>query len=121
MSHLIDLPEDVARRAATLVEDGRFASIGDAVRAGMETLAELAEDERAANEAAGSGYLARHPGNPRDLSAREALACANSDDPALQQAFDAHLDALCQDMDDGKGLEATPGELMARVRARRDD
>lgn len=118
MSHLIDLPEDVARCAATLVADGRFASVEDAVRAGMETIAELAEDELAASEAAWSGYLARGPDDPRDLTAREALACSSSDDPAKRRAFDAHLDALCKDMDDGKGIETTPAELMARVRAR---
>jgi hypothetical protein len=52
------------------------------------------------------------------LTAREALACMSSDDPARQQAFDAHVDALCKDMDDGEGIETTPAELMARVRAR---
>ncbi len=56
--------------------------------------------------------------DPRDLSAREGLACIDSDDPARRRAFDAHVDALCRDMDDGKGIETTPGELMARVRAR---
>jgi hypothetical protein len=40
------------------------------------------------------------------------------DEAARQRAFDAHLDALCKDMDDGKGIETTPAELMARVRAR---
>jgi|HubBroStandDraft_6_1064221.scaffolds.fasta_scaffold286810_2 Arc/MetJ-type ribon-helix-helix transcriptional regulator len=118
MPHLIDLPEDVARRAAMLVAAGRFASVEDAVRAGMETIAEIAEDELAASDAAWSGYLARRPSDPRDLTAREALACMGSDDPVRRQAFEAHLDALCQDMDDGKGIETTPAELMARVRAR---
>lgn len=118
MPHLIDLPEDVARRAAKLVAAGRFASVEDAVRAGMEAIAELAEDELAAGEAAWSGYLARHPSDPRELTAREALACLGSDDPMRQQALDAHLDALCKDMDDGEGIEITPAELMARVRAR---
>jgi Arc/MetJ-type ribon-helix-helix transcriptional regulator len=118
MSHPIDLPEDVARRAAMLVAAGRFASVEDAVRAGMETMVELAEDELAANEAAWSGYLARRPSDPRDLTAREALACLSSNDPARRQALDAHIDALCKDMDDGKGIETTPAELMARVRAR---
>lgn len=101
-----------------LVAAGRFASVEDAVRAGMETIAELAEDELAAGDAAWSGYLARAANDPRDLTAREALACASSDDPARQRALDAHLDALCQDMDDGKGIETTPAQLMARVRAR---
>ncbi len=63
-------------------------------------------------------HLARGASDPRDLSAREALACIGSDDPARQRAFDAHIDALCRDMDDGRGIEATPAELMARVRAR---
>ena len=79
---------------------------------------ELAEDESAASEAAWSAYLARGASDPRDLSAREALACVGSDDPARQRAFDAHVDALCRDMDDGKAIETTPAELMARVRAR---
>jgi Arc/MetJ-type ribon-helix-helix transcriptional regulator len=113
MTHLIDLPEDVAQRAAMLVASGRFASVEDAVRAGMEAIAEIAEEERAASEAAWSAYL-----DPRDLSAREALACIGSDDPARRRALDAHVDALCRDMDDGKGIETTPAELMARVRVR---
>ena len=118
MAHLVDLPEDVARRAEMLVASGRFASVEDAVRVGMETISEIAEDDLAASEAAWSGYLARGPSDPRDLTAREALACMGSDDPARQRAFDAHVDALCRDMDDGKGIETTPAELMARVRAR---
>lgn len=84
----------------------------------MEAITEIAEDESAASEAAWSAYLARGASDPRDLSAREALACIGSDDPARQRAFDAHVDALCRDMDDGKGIETTPAELMARVRAR---
>jgi len=118
MTHLIDLPEDVAQRAALLVASGRFASVEDAVRAGMEAIAEIAEDERAASEAAWSAYLARGASDPRDLSAREALACIGSDDPARRRAFDAHVDTLCRDMDDGKGVETTPAGLIARVRAR---
>jgi hypothetical protein len=101
-----------------LVAAGRFASVEDAVRAGMETIADLAEDDLAASEAAWSGYLARRPTEPRDLTAREVLACMDSDDPAKQRALDAHLDALCRDTDDGKGIETTPAELMARIRAR---
>jgi Arc/MetJ-type ribon-helix-helix transcriptional regulator len=118
MTHLIDLPEDVAQRAALLVASGRFASVEDAVRAGIQAVAEIAEDESAAHEAAWSAYVARGASDPRDLTAREALACIGSDDPARQRAFDAHVDALCRDMDDDKGIEATPAELMARVRAR---
>ena len=118
MTHLIDLPEDVAQRAALLVASGRFASVEDAVRAGMEAIAEIAEDERAASEAAWSAYLARGASDPRDLSAREALACIGSDDPARRRAFDAHVDTLCRDMDDGNGVETTPAGLIARVRAR---
>ena len=60
------------------------------------------------------------PSDPRDLTAHEALACMSSDDPARRRALDAHLDALCKDMEDGKGVETTPAELMARVRARLD-
>ncbi len=118
MTHLIDLPEDVTQRAAMLVASGRFASVEDAVRAGMEAITEIAEDERAANDVAWSAYLARGTGDPRDLSAREALACVGSDDPARRRAFHAHVDALCRDMDDGKGTETTPAELIARIRAR---
>jgi Arc/MetJ-type ribon-helix-helix transcriptional regulator len=118
MAHLIDLPEDIVRRASMLVATGRFASIEDAVRAGIETMADLAEDELAASEAAWSGYLARRPSDPRDVTAREALACMSSDDPDRQHTLDAHLDALCKDMDDGEGIETTPAALMARVRAR---
>jgi Arc/MetJ-type ribon-helix-helix transcriptional regulator len=118
MTHLIDLPEDVAQRAAMLVASGRFKSVEDAVRAGMEAITEIAEEESAASEAAWSAYLARGAGDPRDVSAHEALACIGSDDPARKRAFDAHVDALCRDMDDGKGIEATPAEIMARVRAR---
>jgi hypothetical protein len=58
------------------------------------------------------------PTDPRDLAAREALAFARSDDLAMQRALDAHIDALCKDMDDGKGIETTPAQLIARVRAR---
>jgi hypothetical protein len=65
-----------------------------------------------------SAYLARGVSDARDLSARETLACIGSDDSARQRAFDAHVDALCREMDDGKGIETTPAELMARVRAR---
>lgn len=118
MTHHIDLPEDVAQRAAMLVASGRFASVEDAVRAGMEAISEIVEDERAASDAAWSAYIARGAGDPRDLSAREAFACIGSDDPARRRAFDAHVDALCRDMDDGKGIETTPAQLMARVRAR---
>jgi Arc/MetJ-type ribon-helix-helix transcriptional regulator len=118
MAHLIDLPEDVAERAAMLVASGRFTTVEDAVRAGMEAITEIAEDESASSEAAWSAYLARGATDPHDLSAREALACIGSDDRARQRAFDAHVDALCRDMDDGKGIETTPAELMARVRAR---
>ena len=57
MTHLIDLPEDVAQRAAMLVASGRFASVEDAVRAGMEAIVEIAEDERAASR----GRLVRVP------------------------------------------------------------
>jgi hypothetical protein len=73
---------------------------------------------QAAGEVAWSGYLARRPSDPRDLTALEAVACLSSDDPAKRRALDAHLDALCHDMDEGKGIETTPAELMARVRAR---
>jgi Arc/MetJ-type ribon-helix-helix transcriptional regulator len=118
MTHHIDLPEDVACRAEMLVASGRFASVEDVVRAGMETIVEIAEDESAASEAAWSGVLARDPRDPRDLTAREALACVGSDDPARRRVFDAHLDALCRGMDDGEGIETTPAELMARIRAR---
>jgi Arc/MetJ-type ribon-helix-helix transcriptional regulator len=68
MTHLIDLLEDVAQSAATLVASGRFASVADTVRAGMEAIAEIAEDERAASEAAWSAYLARGASDPRDRS-----------------------------------------------------
>lgn len=118
MSIHLDLPEDVARRAAMLVASGRFASVEEAVRAGVEALDELVEDEAAAREAAWSAYLARNPGDPRDLTPREAQAFAASDDPARLRVLDAHLDALCEDMDAGAGIETTPAELMARIRGR---
>lgn len=118
MSRLIHLPDDVALHAERLVAAGRFASVEDAVRAGVEAIAALADDELAADEAAWADHLARSPSDPRDLTAREARACANSADPAKQRALDAHLDALCQDLDRGKGIESSPAELMARVRAR---
>lgn len=118
MTRPIDLPEDVVQRAAMLIASGRFTTVEDVMRAGMEAILELAEEERAASEAAWSAYLARESSDPRDLSAREAFACIGSDDPAKQRAFGAHVDALCRDMDDGKGIETTPAELMARIRAR---
>lgn len=118
MANSIDLPEDIVRQATRLVAAGRFPSVEDAMRAGIDAIAELAEDEALANEAAWSGYVARRPSDPRDLTAREALACLDSDDPARRRVLETHLDALCKDMDDGKGVEITPAELMARVRAR---
>ena len=118
MTHLIYMPEDVAQRAAMLVASGRFASVEDAVCAGMEAITEIAEEERAASEAAWSAYLARGASDPRDLSAREALAGIGSDDPARRRALDAHVDARGRDVDDGKGVETTPAEHMARVGVR---
>jgi Arc/MetJ-type ribon-helix-helix transcriptional regulator len=46
-----DLPEDIARAAEALVTAGRFASVEDVVRAGVEMIA-IMEERRTALRAA---------------------------------------------------------------------
>jgi Arc/MetJ-type ribon-helix-helix transcriptional regulator len=105
------LPEDIARLAATLVAAGRFASIEDALRAGVKAMDELGENDLAANETAWAGYLSRRPADPRDLTAREAVACLNGDDPEKKRVLRAHLDAIFADMESGEGTSMNDAEF----------
>jgi len=115
------LPPDIARTAKALVRAGAFPTVEDVLRAGVEAVADEAEDAdeiSAADDAAWTNYKARRPTDPRDLTSAEALACLDSDDPERQAVLSAHLDALSADIDTGLGLTDTPAEMMAGIRAR---
>ena len=112
-----DLPADIVRLAESQVAAGRFASVEEVLRAGVEAIAR--EDSAiAAEEATWQRYRARGAADPRDLTAAEALACLNSSEPAQHEVLAKHVEALRDDLRAGKGLTATPAELMAGIRSR---
>jgi Arc/MetJ-type ribon-helix-helix transcriptional regulator len=113
-----DLPEDIARAAQAQVATGRFATVEEAIRAGLDALADEAAEIEAADGMAWQAYQARHPTDPRDMSAAEVLACLDTEDPDKQQAVSAHLDALVDDIRAGRGMPGTTAEMMADIRAR---
>jgi len=115
------LPADIARTAKALVRAGAFPSVEEVLRAGVEAIADEAEDAvetATADDAAWQGYRTRRPTSPRDMTAAEALACLDSDDPERQAALSAHLDSLSADIDAGQKLTDTTSEMMAGIRAR---
>jgi Arc/MetJ-type ribon-helix-helix transcriptional regulator len=100
-----DLPEDVARYANALVAAGRYASVQDVLRAGLDALQDDDEETATRDVAAWADYQARRPADPRDLNAAEALACLHSDDPEKRKALRSHLEAIGAAMDAGAGAE----------------
>jgi Arc/MetJ-type ribon-helix-helix transcriptional regulator len=115
------LPADIARAAKALVQAGAFPTVEAVLRAGVEAVADEAEDAAMAadaDDAAWLGYKTRRPIDARDMTAAEALACLDSDDPERQEALSAHLDALSADIDAGHGLTDTTAEMMGGIRAR---
>jgi Arc/MetJ-type ribon-helix-helix transcriptional regulator len=107
------MPEDIAKAAEALVRAGRFGSVEEVLRAGVEMVAATAD----ADADAWQDYQARAPQDPRDLNAAEALACLRSNDPEKQRVLTAHLDALRADVLNGRGDERPVGEMMAKIRA----
>jgi Arc/MetJ-type ribon-helix-helix transcriptional regulator len=94
------VPADVAESAEALVRAGRFASVEDALRAAVKLLAEEAA-EADTDATVWQQFRARGAQDPRDLTAAEALACLNSDDPEKQRVLTAHLNALRDDVLNG--------------------
>jgi antitoxin ParD1/3/4 len=99
----IDLSEDLARFARAQVAAGRFRSVDEVVRAGVEILKERTEGDESEATAVWEAYRARNASGPRDLSAAEASACLSSADPEQLRVLREHLDALFEDMDAGEG------------------
>lgn len=113
-----EAPEDLVNFARAQIAAGRFTDMEQLVRAGVESLKEQAEESATAEQTAWAGYLARKPSDPRDVTAGEAAAFLHSDDPEKRHVIQAHFDALCRDMDEGKGIETTPEALFAGIRSR---
>ena len=79
-----------------------------------------AEEEQAAlqvaaDTAAIAAFLARNPGDPRDMTSAEVLACLNSADPDKHRALGEHFQALCDDIDNGKVKTVNAKEALARI------
>ena len=83
------LPEDIARAAEALAAAGRFATVEDVVRAGVETIAILEKKRAALRAATEEGGVGTHP-------------CAGASDPPDYRQTDdaaqnASLDELTQE------------------------
>jgi Arc/MetJ-type ribon-helix-helix transcriptional regulator len=116
--NVVDLPRDIIQLAEAQVKTGRYASVEEVLRAGVETLADEQAEADAADTAAWRDYQGRQPKDIRDLTAAEALACLESADPDQQRVLIEHLDTLRDEVLAGKDLSDTPAELLASVRAR---
>lgn len=70
-----DLPEDLARFAEAQVAAGRFASVEDVVRAGVDALRERSESERlnGLRREAADGFAAFDRGEGFDASADQLM------------------------------------------------
>jgi putative addiction module CopG family antidote len=101
----VDLSEELASFARAQVAAGRFRSVDEVVRAGVEILKERAEGDESAAGAVWSAYRARNASGPRDLTVAEAAACLSSADPEQRRVLREHLDALFEDMDAGAGQD----------------